>query len=293
MDKIKLFPGGFPLTVERLNFLQSTYEKAISQLTKLGGTGNMIIEGAVIDTAPTPSTISAGVVVINGEIMEFRGGDYNNTVSIFEEITEVPYSEDLNQDGNLDLKAADTVRFAQCGTGGVSSILYSSLSRISNLADLMPKIGDIKMIYRNYDPAIDLGWALCDGTNGTPNMVDRFPIGVGENALGATGGSKEVVLTTPQMPQHNHTGNTTTDGAHTHNINVREGVMLNDQNINAGGEGNDDTRRVDNVLSPNNTTNSAGAHNHSLNINNTGQNQAHENRPPFLAFNFLIFVGIA
>ena len=292
MDRIKLFTGGFPLTVERLEFLQDTYSKAISQVTKIAGSGNMIIEGVVFNDAVTPSQVSNGVVVIAGEILEFRGGDYDNTVSIYEEVVNVPYNEDANQDGNLDLKAADTVRFATCGTGGISSLLYSSLTRISNILQLMPKIGDVKMILRDYDALEDIGWALCDGTNGTPNMADRFPIGVGENLLGAVGGSKEVSLTVGQLPAHAHSGVTTNAGSHAHTMNVRVGTMLTDPNINAGGEGNDDTRRIDNSLSPNNSTNTAGAHTHGLNINDTGQNEAHENRPPFLAFNFLIFVGL-
>jgi microcystin-dependent protein len=292
MDRIKLFSGGFPLTVDRLNFLQDTYSKAISQVTKMAGSGNLIIDGLILDDTVTPSQVSSGVIVIDGEILEFRSSDYNNTVSIYEEVVNVPYNEDLNQDTILDLKAADTVRFAICGTGGASSFLYSSLTRVSNLIQLMPKVGDVKMILRDYDAVEDIGWALCDGTNGTPNMADRFPIGVGENLLGAVGGSKEVALTVGQMPAHAHSGVTSNAGSHDHTMNIRVGTMLSDANINAGGEGNDDTRRIDNAVSPNNRTNTAGAHTHGLNINDTGQNIAHENRPPFLAFNFLIFVGL-
>lgn len=44
------------------------------------------------------------------------------------------------------------------------------------------------------------GWALCDGTNGTPDLRNRFIVATGsEYALGATGGSK-----TYQIPQHQH-----------------------------------------------------------------------------------------
>lgn len=305
MDYIKLFSGGFPLTTERLQFLQNSYSKAISQLSKVAGSGNLIIDGVVLNTTVTPSVVSAGVVVINGEIMEFRGGDYSNTVSIYEEEVNVPYNEDLNQDTILDQKPADTVRFAACGIGGVSSILYSSLVRTQNLLQLMPKVGDIKMIFRAYDPAEDVGWELCDGTNGNPNLAGRFPVGAGtysatENGaaitenyiVGAQGGSKGVVLTEGQLAAHKHTGSTANAGAHTHTINARIGTMLQDQNIAAGGEGNDDTIRLNNTISPNNSTNSAGTHAHTMNLDNTGNNEAHENRPPFTAFNFLIFVGL-
>ena len=49
------------------------------------------------------------------------------------------------------------------------------------------------------------GWALCDGTNGTPDLRDRFVLGVGNNySLGDTGGSETVTLTADQMPKHRH-----------------------------------------------------------------------------------------
>src|SRR5690606_9453998 len=61
------------------------------------------------------------------------------------------------------------------------------------------------------------GWALCDGTNGTPDLRDLFIVGAGrEYAVGATGGAKEVTLTTAQMPKHSHTGSTNSAGSHTH-----------------------------------------------------------------------------
>lgn len=49
------------------------------------------------------------------------------------------------------------------------------------------------------------GWALCDGTNGTPDLRGRFVLGESEtHAVGSTGGEEEVTLTVEQMPSHNH-----------------------------------------------------------------------------------------
>lgn len=52
------------------------------------------------------------------------------------------------------------------------------------------------------------GWHLCDGTNGTPDLRDRFVVGAG-NAYtpGATGGNAQVTLTKEQLPEHTHTYN--------------------------------------------------------------------------------------
>lgn len=53
--------------------------------------------------------------------------------------------------------------------------------------------------------AIPSGWALCDGTNGTPDLRDRFVLGAGNKyAVGDTGGSEAVTLTVDQMPEHIH-----------------------------------------------------------------------------------------
>lgn len=62
--------------------------------------------------------------------------------------------------------------------------------------------------------AIPSGWYLCNGANGTPNLMDRFVVGAGSGyAVGATGGSTSAsisgttgatTLTTTQMPSHSH-----------------------------------------------------------------------------------------
>jgi hypothetical protein len=52
--------------------------------------------------------------------------------------------------------------------------------------------------------AIPTGYALCDGTQGTPNLTDVFVVGAGHTyAVGATGGS----ATTGFAGGHTHTGN--------------------------------------------------------------------------------------
>jgi hypothetical protein len=55
------------------------------------------------------------------------------------------------------------------------------------------------------------GWAICNGKNGTPNLLSQFIVGAGPNSSygnnsGATGGSVMHTLTVDQMPSHTHLG---------------------------------------------------------------------------------------
>lgn len=54
---------------------------------------------------------------------------------------------------------------------------------------------------------LPITWAICDGTNGTPNLVGRFIVGAGGSySLGDTGGANAVTLTVTQIPGHTHSG---------------------------------------------------------------------------------------
>jgi len=57
--------------------------------------------------------------------------------------------------------------------------------------------------------AIPTGWLICDGTNSTPDLRDRFIIGAGSTySVGATGGSSTLdshTLTIAELAAHTHT----------------------------------------------------------------------------------------
>lgn len=71
--------------------------------------------------------------------------------------------------------------------------------------------------------SIPATWALCDGTNGTPDLRDRFIVGAGSTyAVADTGGAATVTLDTTMIPSHTHTQNAHnhTQDAHTHTQNA-------------------------------------------------------------------------
>ena len=61
--------------------------------------------------------------------------------------------------------------------------------------------------------SVPLGWYLCDGTNGTPDLRDKFVVGAGSAySVAATGGSTDAIVVT-----HNHTATSVvTDPGHAH-----------------------------------------------------------------------------
>lgn len=97
--------------------------------------------------------------------------------------------------------------------------------------------------------SIPSGWHLCDGTNGTPNLVNVFVLGAGTGvSVGASGGTTSVntgaagdhahngntgivSLTTAQIPSHTHAVSVG-DPTHTHNA-----LLINGAGGSAAGPG--------------------------------------------------------
>ena len=68
--------------------------------------------------------------------------------------------------------------------------------------------------------SIPSGWVLCNGSNSTPDLRDRFVVGAGTTyAVNATGGANTVTLDATMIPAHTHTFSATTSAVsnnHTH-----------------------------------------------------------------------------
>jgi hypothetical protein len=62
--------------------------------------------------------------------------------------------------------------------------------------------------------SIPIGWLICDGTNGTPDLRNRFIVGAGSTyAVAATGGSADATLVT-----HTHTFSATSGAMNSNNV---------------------------------------------------------------------------
>jgi hypothetical protein len=117
------------------------------------------------------------------------------------------------------------------------------------------------------------GWALCDGTNDTPNLVDKFIVGAGDTyAVGATGGFADAII-----PSHTHTGSTDTAGSHGHTYSgsTDTGTAATTRRGTGGG---------------NVSTAAGGSHTHTSTINSTGVSATNLNLPPYFGLFHIIKV---
>ena len=75
-------------------------------------------------------------------------------------------------------------------------------------------IGGI-VIWSGSEGSIPTGWQICDGSNGTPNLQDRFVVGSGDDyTTDDTGGQTTVDL----EHDHDYAAETSEDGSHSHTI---------------------------------------------------------------------------
>ena len=174
---------------------------------------------------------------------------------------------------------ADSIKIATCVASGsaVTSVDQTFTSAIAGQYHLVPKGGII--MWSGTIANIPTGWLLCDGSNGTPNLIAKFIRGVATNSTnpGTTGGSDTHTLTTAEMPAHNHT-----DSGHTHSSSHWNYRNHGDPSGNAMG--------IDDGGSSGGSVGTVGVSvgTGTANIQNTGGGGAHENRPAFYEIAYIM-----
>ena len=173
--------------------------------------------------------------------------------------------------------------------------------------------------------AIPSGWYLCNGSNSTPDLRDKFVIGAGNSyAVGAAGGSKDAVIvshshtinnhthtvsgnTGNQSANHSHTFSGSGSSSHSHSYQTGQGGADADYGprvpMRSQDEGITNTLYSTNNATVNisisgNTGNNSGNHSHSWsgttgNPNNRGTNSqgvsgTDKNLPPYYALCYIM-----
>lgn len=148
--------------------------------------------------------------------------------------------------------------------------------------NIMP-IGSIIMWYGT-SASVPTGWQICDGTNSTPDLRNRFIIGADADngsiptssvtgSATSTGGTKDAIVVT-----HDHT---ITDPGHTHS----GGTVYPYNGSGSQAEQNQDDAPPDDYTSFNVATGSSTT---GITINSTGTSGTNQNLPPYAAVFYIM-----
>lgn len=124
--------GGFPLDTNNLDFLQSSFH-ILNTLGNLAG-DMVIISGCEI----TGNTVSNGVVYVNKEVLEFRGGSLSANVFIKEEAVSGTF-----EDGSF--KPIEITRYVTFGSSTPEKTFkWEDFKRVDNLIQQGVKNADFE-----------------------------------------------------------------------------------------------------------------------------------------------------
>lgn len=124
--------GGFPLDTNNLDFLQSSFH-ILNTLGNLAG-DMVIISGCEI----TGNTVSNGVVYVNKEVLEFRGGSLSTNVFIKEEAVSGTF-----EDGSF--KPIEITRYVTFGSSTPEKTFkWEDFKRVDNLIQQGVKNADFE-----------------------------------------------------------------------------------------------------------------------------------------------------
>ena len=140
------------------------------------------------------------------------------------------------------------------------NLVVSSPSTISGKGTI--PVGGIIM-WSGSIATIPTGWALCDGTNSTPNLRNRFVVCAGDTyAVAATGGTADAVVVS-----HSHTTSVSGNTAVTN---------VTGNNQYAGGSGFALQNVFSNTITP------------SVSVNSEGESGTNKNLPPYYALAYIM-----
>jgi len=286
------------LTLTNTNGTQSARHLRLNLTGTSGGARNLIlgsgcqidkpyiIANGLADTVTVKNTTGTGVDVPAGKTTWV----YNNGTNVVEAMN---HAATLTLGSALPVASGGTgattltannvilgngtsaVGFVAPGTSG-NVLTSNGTTWISGTAFVTGMI----MLWSGSIASVPSGWALCNGSNGTPDLRNRFIVGAGSTyAVDATGGSADAITVS-----HTHTFSATTSGVgdHTH------GVPRINPNVGTGTHGvfaSYDRLLFDYVI-----TTGAGAHDHTVSgtTASSGSSGTNANLPPYYALAYIM-----
>jgi microcystin-dependent protein len=159
---------------------------------------NTDVGGIDINEGCAPSGINNAIRDVMAQIKDMQTGADGDNFAV---------GGALSVTGNTTLSSTLTVN---------SSVGTAGQALLSRGAGLSPQWGaafvsGMIMLWSGSVASIPSGWLLCDGSNSTPDLRNRFVVGAGSTySVGGTGGSADAIIVS-----HSHTIN---DSGHSHEV---------------------------------------------------------------------------
>lgn len=300
MNKVNITAkDDFPMDSDGMDFIQKMIHQ-VYRLAKLGG-GNYILEGCI----EANGVVSDGQVVIDGELMDFKGGLKQDYVVVIE-TKETIYDEDENGE-EKEYPEAYISRYATFTDDG--KLKWDKLNRIISNEQLNEKIESLKSEapgfvkhWSGLVERLDDEFMLCDGrilntkdypelawyygkenseSFRIPDLRGKFITGLDSTRdsykeIGLEGGSEFVTPTIENVPPHDH--------VYSDDINARNGFP----NIESG------FPRLYDAVTSNTSAKSEGTGAAFYTTKSGGRADGSvaplENRPPFYVLAYVIRV---
>ena len=276
---------------------EPTYNRLVAHFGANGNTG--------IGTKP----VSGYTLSVSGSISGSNGLNIAGNTVITGSVT---MNSTLNVSGSSTLSGSVTLNTV---ANAASATNYNFLVRetngnIAKQVNAAPiPIGGIIM-WSGAIASIPTGWALCNGSNGTPDLRNKFIVGAHSDLSGTAKSSVEGSSTFTQTGgdiNHNHSGNTgnhtltsTQIPSHNHTYKDSYYIEINNPGVGASGaisgvdyvgptaykgsgDSDNDNKYVYYRNGTSNSAGSGGSHNHSISSDN--------HLPPYFALAYIMYTG--
>lgn len=274
MRTLQFATGGRPVANDDFVTLQDR-DALLGLPALLAGLGPCVVSGCRVYQTGSVWNVGAGMVWDGANLLDFTGRSNVRLPLMFIPSAVATADERAYQTGGTKTTISEqTMNLVAVDPAASNPLILTVAGAITfwqRVQEKTRKLGTVEYITdtAGYDSTglgsgTELGWALCNGRNGTVDLRGQFVVGQDParsdyDTVGKTGGEEQHTLTAAEMPSHRH----------------RMTPTKTDSQL---GGGNNDWTRIA-AGHPSARPNSAGD-----NANYTdaqGGGQAHENRPPF------------